>query len=182
MTSPAVGGDYITQDEFKEQVARLGREAGPKLLQERWTSGVMHASTLAAVIGAVWSMAEFPDDPERDRSLSHDAWRDLFDAAGFTVGGRSTERPSEALRVYRGAVWERRRLWSWTTDLQVAQAFTGNCLRRHVKDGVPAQSEVWTTLASARSLLARNTTDNARDESEVVVDTHRLRIFRHEAK
>ena len=182
MTGPPVGGDYISQEEFKEQVARLGREAGPILLHERWTSGVMLASTLAAVIGGVWSAAEFPDDPERDLSLSQDAWRDLFNAAGFTVGGRPTERPSEALRVYRGAIWERRRLWSWTTDPQVAQAFTVNIHRSYVRDGVPAQSEVWTTLAPARSLLARNTADNARDESEVVVDTHRLRIFRYEAK
>ncbi len=181
MTSPAIGGDYITQDDFEEQAARLGREAGPTLLHERWTSGVMQASTLAAVIGAVWSMAEFPDDPAQDRSLPHEAWRDLFNAAGFTVGGRTIERPSEPLRVYRGAISGRRRLWSWTTDPQVAQAFTVNTHRRYVMDGRPVRSEVWTTLAPAMSLLAINTADNTRDESEVVVDTHALRIVRYEA-
>jgi len=53
-------------------------------------------------------------------ALSHPSWHLLFDGAGFTVGGKPASRPTQPVRLYRGATVDRRRLWSWTTDPEMA--------------------------------------------------------------
>ncbi|MGW2259074.1 hypothetical protein ACWCXE_14755 [Streptomyces sp. NPDC001780] len=142
---------------------RGGRCDGPALLFDAWFGYVIDAGTLAAHIGRVWSMAEYPD-----AALDRPAWRRLFAAAGFTADGRFTERPAHPNELWRGSVPERRADWSWTTRRAVAEGYaTGTSARR------PPTGRLYRTVAPPCALLAYNA---GRDESEYVVDTEALTI------
>lgn len=154
--------ELIDADTFHSAVVTVGRNGGPALLFDMHFSGRMTDAVLAEVIGGVWTGAEFParsfDPPE--------LWADLFDAAGYTVDGKPAERPTEPLRLYRGATVEHKAGWSWTDDLQVAQRFAGDLLGR-------SKGQVWTALIDPADLLARI---DDREESEYVVNPECLVI------
>lgn len=148
-----------SRSEVARAVSIIGRVPAPRLLAcLLWTKRLTaEAATLA---GEVWSECEFPNEalPMRD-------WRQIFDLAGFCVDGVPAERPTEPLTLYRGATESRRRLWSWTDDLKVAQKFTQNPTR--------GPGSVWRAVVRPNRLLARQT---GRSESEWVVDTRGLKI------
>lgn len=151
-------------DEFQERRKLAGRNHGPALLAEAYDHSIIERSTLAATIGDIWSMAEFPD-----RALEYDTWRWLFGEAGYTADGVPVERPGAALVLYRGSVDERRSCWSWTDSLDVGMRYAdGEHYRR-------PQGAVWVASVPPENLFARNT---GRGEFEYVVDTDGLDIQR----
>lgn len=156
------GAGILDLDQFEEHLDHAGRINGPAVLFDAWFGKQISPQTLAAVIGRVWQMAEYPDS-----CLPHTVWRKLFAAAGFTVDGVPAERPASPVEVWRGTVPERRRDWSWTTDRAVAEAFAFGHVRRR------PTGRLYRALAPAQALLCANT---VRDEAEYVVDTRGLRI------
>lgn len=156
------GGAILTLASFDRVLLRAGRLDGPATLFDAWYGDRITTDTLAAVIGRVWSMAEYPD-----ACLDRTSWRDLFANAGFTRDGHRTNPPADPLVLWRGTVPERRRDWSWTTDRAVAEKFAFRRVR-----GRPV-GRLYRVTAPPAALLCANTD---RDEAEYVVDTHRLRI------
>lgn len=156
------GTGIIGPDQFEELLDFIGRVDRPALLHDAWLLGRIEKATLTALIGQVWSMAEYPD-----RALEPMLWRWLFDAAGFTVDGVPAERPAGPVELWRGTVPERRRDWSWTTDRAVAERFAFG----HVR-GRP-DGRLYRVLAPSAALLCGNT---ERGEAEYVLDTCGLRI------
>src|SRR5688572_18056294 len=70
--------DRLDADGFVALLMRAGRVYGPALLLDAWYGDKIDAMTLAAVIGDVWSSAEFPE-----RALGRTMWLELFRAAGY---------------------------------------------------------------------------------------------------
>lgn len=158
--------DRLTTEEFDYLVGREGRNAGPAMLSEAYSDCRITAATVTALIGGIWSGAEYPDS-----HLDRDEWRWLFKIAGFTIDGVTADRPAEPILLYRGTVPERRTDWSWSTDRKIAEGYAdGTAARR------PA-GRLYAVLAPPESLLCA---DNGRQEAEYVVDTDGLTI--HEAQ
>jgi len=155
-------GTVLSPVEVDDALLQLPRAEGPVLIAFAHLHGLLAGPDLSRVIGEVWSMAEYPD-----RELDHSVWRALFAEAGFTSDGHAAARPQQPVRLFRGAVAERRADWSWTDRPDVA--------RSYAEDGIRSRptGRVWTALVEPARLLARNT---GRDESEYVVDTGGLRI------
>lgn len=148
-------------DTFEQWLGRVGRVDRPALLFDAWYSEKIDRSTLTAVIGNVWSDAEYPN-----QNLDTESWRDLFGQAGYTVDGKAVDRPAEPIRLWRGSVPERQADWSWSADRTVAERFAAGIRGR--KPG-----RLYTVTAPPEALLCAN---NGRDEAEYVVDTHGLDI------
>lgn len=159
--------DGITAADLDIALGRVGRNYGPALLAALHDYGILTVDQLAAKIGEVWSMAEYPD-----RALGHDRWFELFDVAGYTENGNRAEPPAEPLTLYRGSVDNRRGDWSWTDDRTVAYRYADG---QHYQR---PRGTVWRATVTPDRLLARNT---ERDESEYVVNTAGLAIERDEA-
>lgn len=153
--------ERLTTAELEELIGRAGRIYGPEFLDEAYSEAKVTADTVTALVGPVWSSAEYPD-----RELDRDTWRWLFDAAGFTVDGQRAPRPAEPMTLFRGSVPERRTDWSWTRTQAVAERFAAGVRGR-------APGRLWVCEVPPAHMLAINT---QRDEDEVVVDTRGLQI------
>jgi hypothetical protein len=151
----------LTTEELDYLIGLDGRNSGPGWLEEAYSDNKIGTETVTALIGGIWSAAEFPD-----RYLDHDTWRWLFDVAGFTVDGAPAARPDEPVLLYRGTVPERRTDWSWSTERAVAERFAAG-------SGGRPPGRVYLVLAPPEALLCAN---NGRDEAEFVVDTRGLNI------
>lgn len=156
-----LGADRLTTEEFDYLAGREGRNSGPALLSEAYSDCRITAATVTALIGGIWSGAEFPD-----RHLDREEWRWLFNVAGFTVDGVRAARPAEPVLLYRGTVPERRTDWSWTTDRAVAERFAAG-------SGGRPPGRIYTVLAPPEALLCAC---NGRQEAEFVVDTRGLHV------
>ncbi|USQ86971.1 hypothetical protein NFX46_26610 [Streptomyces phaeoluteigriseus] len=153
--------ERLTTAELEKLIGRAGRIYGPEFLNEAYSEGKVPAATVTALVGPVWSSAEYPDS-----ELDCDTWRWLFDVAGFTVDGKSADRPTEPMTLFRGSVPERRADWSWTRTRAVAERFADGVRGR-------APGRLWVCVVPPAHMLAVNTD---RDEDEVVVDTRGLQI------
>ncbi len=153
--------DQLTTEELEWLIGLAGRVNGPGFLAEALSEDKITAATVTALVGPIWSSAEYPD-----RELDHNTWRWIFDVAGFTIDGKPAERPAEPLTLYRGAVPERRTDWSWTRTRAVAERFAAGLRGR-------GTGRLWVCTVPPESMLAVNT---ERDEDEVVVDTRGLQI------
>ncbi|WP_439681712.1 hypothetical protein [Embleya sp. MST-111070] len=141
-------GELLGAERFADLLLRAGRLDGPALLFDAWFGEAIDAGTLAAHVGRVWSMAEYPD-----ATLDRPAWRALFGAAGFTADGRPAERPTSPVELRRGSVPERRADWSWTTRRAVAEGYaTGTAARR------PSTGRLYRTIAPPRPARCSPTT------------------------
>lgn len=150
-------------DDFLTVATRLGRNYGPMLLE--YVGEELPHDTLAVAVSEVWTMVEYPD-----AALSHERWRYWWRETGFTSDGITAPRPTEPMRLYRGAVAlpaYRRRDWSWSDDRAVAERFAVGGL-----GGRPA-GVVWTALVPPQHILGFI---SGRNESEWVVDTRGLTI------
>ncbi|MEU1559478.1 hypothetical protein ABZ504_03030 [Streptomyces mirabilis] len=154
--------DQLTTAELDKLIGLAGRNYGPTFLEDTYSEAKISAETVTALIGGIWSGAEFPD-----RRLDHDTWRWLFDVAGFTIDGEPVKRPTEPILLWRGTVPERRADWSWTTDRTVAERFAAG-------SGGRPPGRLYVTLAPPEALLCAN---NGRDEAEYVIDTRGLTIW-----
>lgn len=158
--------DKLTTAELDYLIGREGRNSGPDLLADAYSDGKVTAETVTALIGGIWSGAEYPD-----RHLDRDTWRWLFKVAGFTIDGTPAERPTEPIVLWRGSVPERRTDWSWSTDRSVSEGYAdGTAARRPT-------GRLYTVTAPPAALLCAN---NGRGEAEYVVDTRGLQIAEYE--
>jgi hypothetical protein len=162
MYEELLAADQLTTAELETLISRAGRNEGPVFLATAYAENLIEADTVTALVGGIWSSAEFPD-----RYLDHGTWRWLFDVAGFTVDGKAAARPAEPVTLYRGAVPERRTEWSWSRDRAVAERFAAGLRGR-------GTGRLWVCEVPPESMLAVNT---ERDEDEVVVDTRGLQIL-----
>lgn len=156
-----LAADGLTTTQLEQLIGRAGRNWGPLFLEEAYSEAKITAETVTALIGGIWSGAEYPD-----RQLDHDTWRWLFNVAGFTVDGTPAPRPTEPILLWRGTVPARRTDWSWTTDRTIAERFAAG-------SGGRPQGRLYVLLAPPEALLCAN---NGRDEAEYVVDTRGLNI------
>ncbi|WP_406507649.1 hypothetical protein [Streptomyces sp. NBC_00212] len=154
--------DKLTTAELQYLIDREGRNSGPGHLAEAVSDGKITNETVAALIGRVWSSAEFPD-----RHLDRDSWRWLFGLAGFTVDGKPAPRPTKPIVLWRGTVPERRTDWSWSTDRAVSERYASGGLNYR------PPGRLYTVLAPPAALLCANT---ERGEAEYVIDTQGLDI------
>ena len=150
-------------EDLTREALRLGRNAGPHLLQDWYLAGRLTTDDLRSVICEVWSSAEYPQ-----QHLRLVDWVDMFRRAGF-VSERGAPAPTEPLTVYRGATWGRRRGMAWTTDEAMAEWFASRW--RGVTDG---ETYVFTVNVEPAAVLAFCDADDGRGESEVVVDPFML--------
>jgi hypothetical protein len=162
MYEQLLAADQLTTDELETLISRAGRNEGPVFLATAYAENLVEADTVTALVGGIWSSAEFPD-----RYLDHGTWRGLFNVAGFTIDGKPAERPTAPLTLYRGTVPERRADWSWSRDRAVAERFAAGLRGR-------GTGRLWVCTVPPESMLAVNT---ERDEDEVVVDTRGLQIL-----
>lgn len=160
-------GSVFNLDQFTKMLGLAGRNAGPGLLYHAWMSHVILPGTVTAMICHVWSGVEYPQD-----WLRRVDWMDLFAEAGFTVDGRSAERPTEPVKLWRGCVPSLRRRMSWTSDREMAEKYATGMLR-----GRP-RGVVHETVAPPNALLCVN--HISRQESEYVINTLGLKI--HESQ
>jgi hypothetical protein len=154
--------ERLDTDRFDDLLLQAGRVHGPALLFDAWYGKKINSETLTAVIGDVWSVAEYPE-----LALGRRTWLELFDAAGYTADGKPAERPSDVLTLYRGAPHSLRRRMSWTARLDVAVRFASERLRSRLP-GI-----VWVADVPPDRLLMF---DNGREEQEYVIDTRGLKI------
>lgn len=158
--------DQLDAEDVFALSCRAGRNSYPWLLL--LARGKIDDDTIAACVGDAWSM---PDAPMS--KITKADWLYLFGRAGYTVDGVRCERPSEPLKLYRGAPHKYRRRWSWTVDLEQARRFA---VCHHDVDAV-----VWQTVAPPESLLcAVGFSDNSRQEREYIIDTRGLQITKWE--
>lgn len=152
----------VTTDEFERLLGFAGMRNGPALLFDAYAGRHIDSATITAVIGPVWSTAEYPD-----QNIDRDGWRILFRRAGFTIDGKPADRPEEPLELWRGSVPERRRDWSWSTDRTVAEGYANGTSARR------PQGRLYRVVAPPEALLCANA---ERGEAEYVIDTRGLRI------
>ena len=157
-------GRTLTADQWEDLALGAGRIHGPELLYSAWRGHVIAVEAVAAVVGSVWAMSEYPD-----RSLARSEWRELFGVAGYTVDGKRAARPTELLTLWRGSVPERARDWSWTASRAVAERYaTGRIAGRPL-------GHLYRATVHPIHLLCSNT-GHDRDEAEYVVDTDLIEI------
>lgn len=147
-------------DDLETACSRVGRNAGPALLIDLHREGVLTRALYVAMVGHVWSMAEWPL-----RQLEGHEWLELFHVAGYTRAmedgpGRRWPRPRKPRTLYRGADEANRLGWSWTDNLETARWFAN-------REVWKSPGQVWTLTVDPRWLLARIDT---RKESEYVID------------
>jgi len=108
-------------EEFLTAVSQAGRRRGPSMLvnqQDRYGEHFGHF--LRYTLPSVWKCAEFPEIALRPM----DIWVTYFRWAGYlTDADDPVEAPVAPLKIYRGAIWRRRRGMAWTTDRERARWF-----------------------------------------------------------
>lgn len=156
LTDAVLAGDEWDAQALGTVLGWGGRLAGPYLLADAVDGGLVDGHAVAAHIGRVWSLADYPDE-----ALGHDRWRTLFELAGFTRDGARTERPTSPVELWRGSVPERRRDWSWSADCETAARYAIGSYGR-------PRGRLYRLVAPPDALLCAN---DGRAESEYVVDT-----------
>lgn len=154
--------ETLTTAELEYLIGREGRNSGPGRLADAYSDGKITAESVTALIGHVWSNAEYPD-----RELDQDTWRWLFDVAGFTIDGKPADRPDGPVLLWRGTVPERCSDWSWSTDRTIAEGYANGTAAHR------PQGRLYVALAPPEALLCAN---SGRDEAEYVVDTRGVNI------
>jgi len=162
----ANAGAELATRELESLCLQAGRNNGPGLLLMAWGHKAISAEAVTALVGPIWSDAEFPQ-----MCLSRRDWLELFAVAGYTVDGKAAPRPGAPVALYRGSDHSRRRRMSWTANREMAEWFATS-LSRGRRPGC-----VYQTIAPPSSLLCFNGDgDNSRGESEYVVNTKGLII------
>ncbi|WP_431710712.1 hypothetical protein [Glutamicibacter uratoxydans] len=151
-----------TIENIQTAMCSVGRVNGPALLFDLFYSGTITNEVLAAVIGGVWTSAEYPE-----RAVDTESWHEMFNAAGYTVDGKPSALPTEPLVLFRGATVEHKAGMCWTDDRAIAERFAYGQLRGR------DLGTLWTATVEPVFLLAKI---NDREESEYVVDTTGLEI------
>lgn len=156
-----------TIEQIEEAGGRLGRTNYPGLVLSLHIELGLGSAVLAHCVTSAWVDCEFPN-----RTLDDDDWEWLFADAGFTIDGARAQLPTDPIRMFRGAIPEHQRGWSWTENRELAQWFAA---RPHNE----GRGLLYTALAPPGALFAgitRSWTHGRTDEEQWVVDTRRLDI------
>ena len=102
----------------EEAGAVLGRNDYPVLVASLHAELGLAPVVLAHCVASAWQICEFPN-----LNLDEESWEWMFSDAGFTINGVQAARPASPIRMFRGAVPEHTRGWSWTEDRDLAQWF-----------------------------------------------------------
>jgi hypothetical protein len=150
------GEETLTAEEFWSAVwSRPNHDRdNPDLLLTLIEEGCLTPAAMRELIADVWTSTEFPG-----ANGGVDRWRDAFDIAGW-ISDDESERPTEPLTLYRGAVPEYQRGMSWTLDPERAVWFAKRFM--HGNDA----GLVYRRTFGPREILARFT---GRGEDEYVV-------------
>ncbi|MET9265227.1 hypothetical protein [Amycolatopsis sp. NPDC004079] len=128
-------------------------------LYARFRAGELSPDDLLAELPQIWRCR-----PRRDPLGNPEAWRRMFEHAGYfewksgESRGRRARRPWRRQLLYRGATEDRRLGLSWTKNPRIAEHFA----RHRQPDG--ETGHVWTGVFAPSLLLAR-----VRDEQEFLV-------------
>jgi hypothetical protein len=152
-----------TPEELGTALVRVGRNNGPALIAGLHCEWRLTPAAATAHVGGAWSAVAFPED-----CLDRETWVELFGDAGYTVDRVPAPRPTEPLRLYRGAPVSRRDRMSWTDDLATARRFASGEMWGTEPD------TVWTALVEPSRLLCANL--DGRGEREYIIDTDGLAI------
>lgn len=152
-------------EELRLMIGRVGRNAGPAVLESLRCEDLLTHEAATALVGDVWSSAEYPED-----YLGRADWLALFTLAGYTVDGKAASRPASPMRLYRGCPAQRRARMSWTSDLSRATWFAQG-------GGYRDKGVVWTALVGPERLLCANLdSTGGRGEAEYVINPDGLDI------
>jgi hypothetical protein len=145
-------GRSITADDFTRAVELIGRNAGPSMLLDGFTTGQISTDSLRAVLIEIWVLAEYPQ-----YLVPAPVWCNWFRLAAYP-------RPQASLTLYRGAVPRHARGMSWTTDLVRAQWFA--------ERPTHARGHVYRATVEPAGILASVDLlqPGGREEGEVIVD------------
>lgn len=141
------------------QILRQGRNESPALLFDAFFSNSITLDDMRLLLPGVWQMAEYPT-----HNLPADIWLEWFRMVGWTATDNRLA-PIEAVQLYRGATWGRRRGMSWTPDLDLAQWFADRFAHR-------GPAHVYECQVPTDALLAF--VEERRGEPEYVIDPRAL--------
>jgi len=141
-----------------EQAAYDSGSFYAKLYYDGWAYGITH-DDLSECVGTAWCRWG-------DKQLDRETWRALFDLAGYREDDEPADLPTEPVVLWRGALPEYRRNWSWTDRRDAAH---------HFASGWVVQKEIgliWRAVVEPERLLAKITGGC----TEYVVETTGLHI------
>jgi hypothetical protein len=158
--------ESLTQEEFYSKYwSRPHHDRDlPELLLNLLDYDVLTQEAAIALLKEAWTGTEFPTQNDEE---TQDRWTSAFSSAGWVSDDGST-RPTEPVRLYRGAVPECSYGMSWTGDVEKARWFA----KRFGPEG-----EVFCATFQPGDLLARFT---GRNEDEYVVDIDVVRAISFE--
>ncbi len=167
MNNPERLDDYAVR-EWLDRMDRIGDVAyeaphRPAVFVElvRGDFGVSHEE-LADHAGFAWANGG-------DVYLSRDEWRSLFDLAGYREDDDLAPRPTEPLRLRRGATPDVRANWSWADRRDAALMFASSWFCQE-EIGI-----VWRAVVKPERLLAKINYPQS-TFAEYIVDTDGLAI------
>lgn len=157
----------IDLDAWKRITSRLplGRNEEPWWCGEVFDSLPVTWEVVAMGLGDAWSAAEWPEQCQPT-----EWWVQWWQQCGYAVDGVLTERPSEPLTLWRGAVADRMRGMAWTADRKIAEWFA-----RRFDGALEDTGRLYTATVEPSRLLAR-LHEAHRSEDEYVIDTEGLTI------
>ncbi|SKR40482.1 Uncharacterised protein [Mycobacteroides abscessus subsp. abscessus] len=150
---------HMDLPELRSVFVRVGRNAGPSLLSELVDVDALDDATIAALVGGVWTAAEYPEN-----GATADEWVGWFRAAGegqiIHDERGPIPAPTEVPVLYRGGKLRDR--MSWTSDIEVARKFARGIAFR------PTDGTVWRIADLPPELVLARV--DGRRESEWVID------------
>ena len=160
-------GPRTRVEEFESAWAIAGRNHAPAMLFDWFYGGRLLREDMCAVVIAVWTSAEFPQDV-----LTVDQWCRFFAMADYP-------KPSGPLTLYRGATKGRARGMAWTSDRNKAQWFADRFARFATgkQDDRFGPAYVYTVATPPGAVLAvadKILAEGGRGEREVIVDPRLL--------
>lgn len=146
-------------DEIRSVFMRMDRNHGPAFLSELVDEGVLEGEAVAALVGHVWTMVEYPED-----AAAYDEWVEWFRIAGEGRIVHDERGPIPAPTIvptlYRGGKLCGR--MSWTSSREVAEKFARGIAFR------PADGTVWAVRDLPPELVLAHV--DGRNEGEWVID------------
>jgi hypothetical protein len=169
----------VAEERFRKALYRMDGNDRPAYLGEWYANCLLSTRQLRELIGEAWDSADYPE-----QALGKETWIEMFRECGIVhTKGKRRKPPTKPLDIYRGAVWNRRRGMSWTTDRAQAQKFAERCslIAAHAyprhgmaisRLGIPYPKELTRGMVFSASIAPEYVLAmfDDRNEAEVVID------------